>query len=82
MFESEKSENGKSLHRAEKYGRMRRQLSGETNSYNLFLFEREFRWVFFTRCLGYDLISFLGHIFFELFEKRRDKKNKMSNQIL
>ena len=41
-----KSENGKSLHRAEEYGRMRRQLSGETNSNKVFLFEREFQWAF------------------------------------
>ena len=46
MFESEKSENGKSLHRAEEYGRMRRKLSGETNSNKVFLFDREFRWAF------------------------------------
>ena len=41
-----KIENGKSLHRAEEYGRMRRQLSGETNSNQVFLFEREFQWAF------------------------------------
>ena len=46
VIRKSKIENGKSLHRAEEYGRMRRQLSGKTNLNKVFLIEREFQWPF------------------------------------